>query len=340
MSVLRIFKVASCLTPMRMSPSFLTAAALLSAVFLSGACKRRPLTVGDNNVQVNISIDYDIVNYPDPEEPGMMRVMFFDSEDGGFASHAFLPASGGRVNVLPGRTYHVLAYNFDTESTIVGNEYLWHGIHATTNEVPESYKSRLKSRATKFEDELIVYEPDHHYVARERDVYVPARSVEAPPVVIDLDASTIVETWKVYIDRVEGIQYVASVAGVISGLALSNTLASDEESEDKASVFFETMSVTKEGVLEIQFNTFGYVPSEKQVITLVVTDTAAEGHEFNFDVSSQFADNPEQIIRVKTGEDGNPDIVIDEPDIPDGGGGGGLAPEVDEWDDIVIDIPI
>ena len=339
MSVQRIFRVASCLTPMRVSPSFLTVAALLSAVFLSGACKRRPLTVGDNNVQVNISIDYDIVNWPDPEEPGMMRVMFFDAGDGDFASHAFLPASGGRVNVLPGRTYHVLAYNFDTESTVVGDEYYWYGIYATTNEVPESYKTRLKSRASRDDGELIVYEPDHHYVARERNVYVPARSVEAPPVVIDLDASTIVETWKVYIDRVEGIQYVASVAGVISGLALSNTLASDEESEDKASVFFETMSVTKEGVLEIQFNTFGYVPSEKQVITLVVTDTAAEGHEFNFDVSSQFADNPEQIIRVKTGEDGNPDIVIDEPDAPESGGGG-LAPEVDEWDDVIIDIPV
>lgn len=330
----RILRVASCLTPMRVSPSFLTVAALLSAVFLSGACKRRPLTVGDNNVQVNISIDYDIVNWPDPEEPGMMRVMFFDAGDGGFASHAFLPASGGRVNVLPSRTYHVLAYNFDTESTIVGNEYLWHGIHATTNEVPESYKSRLKSRATKFEDELIVYEPDHIFVGIVPDVYVPARSVDAPPVVIDIQARSIVETWLVYIDRIQGMEYVASVAGVISGMSLSNTISYDKQSEAQASVFFESMHYEAGGEVDIRFNTFGDNPAFRQTLSLVVTDIGGTAHIFNFDVSDQFVDNPEQIIYINTDK-----IIIEEPESVDDSGGG-LAPDVDEWQDVEIDIEI
>lgn len=334
MSVQRILRVASCLTPMRVSPSFLTVAALLSAVFLSGACKRRPLTVGDNNVQVNISIDYDIVNWPDPEEPGMMRVMFFDAGDGDFASHAFLPASGGRVNVLPGRTYHVLAYNFDTESTIVGNEYLWYGIHATTNEVPESYKSRLKSRATKFEDELIVYEPDHIFVGIVPDVYVPARSVDAPPVVIDIQARSIVETWLVYIDRIQGMEYVASVAGVISGMSLSNTISYDKQSEAQASVFFESMHYEAGGEVDIRFNTFGDNPAFRQTLSLVVTDIGGTAHIFNFDVSDQFVDNPEQIIYINTDK-----IIIEEPESVDDSGGG-LAPDVDEWQDVEIDIEI
>lgn len=334
MSVQRILRVASCLTPMRVSPSFLTVAALLSAVFLSSACKRRPLTVGDNNVQVNISIDYDIVNWPDPEEPGMMRVMFFDAGDGGFASHAFLPASGGRVNVLPGRTYHVLAYNFDTESTIVEDEYLWHGIHATTNEVPESYKSRLKSRATKFEDELIVYEPDHIFVGIVPDVYVPARSVDAPPVVIDIQARSIVETWLVYIDRIQGMEYVASVAGVISGMSLSNTISYDKQSEAQASVFFESMHYEAGGEVDIRFNTFGDNPAFRQTLSLVVTDIGGTAHIFNFDVSDQFVDNPEQIIYINTDK-----IIIEEPESVDDSGGG-LAPDVDEWQDVEIDIEI
>ena len=334
MSVQRILRVASCLTPMRVSPSFLTVAALLSAVFLSSACTRRPLTVCDNNVQVNISIDYDIVNWPDPEEPGMMRVMFFDAGDGDFASHAFLPASGGRVNVLPGRTYHVLAYNFDTESTIVGNEYLWYGIHATTNEVPESYKSRLKSRATKFEDELIVYEPDHIFVGIVPDVYVPARSVDAPPVVIDIQARSIVETWLVYIDRIQGMEYVASVAGVISGMSLSNTISYDKQSEAQASVFFESMHYEAGGEVDIRFNTFGDNPAFRQTLSLVVTDIGGTAHIFNFDVSDQFVDNPEQIIYINTDK-----IIIEEPESVDDSGGG-LAPDVDEWQDVEIDIEI
>lgn len=306
-----------------------------TALCLAGSCQRRPLTDVDSNVVVNIDIDYDIVNYPDPEEPSMMRVMFFDNADGDFASHAFLPAEGGTVAVIPGRTYHVLTYNFDTESTVVGEENSWDNIYATTNEVPENVKSRLRSRADADADELIVYEPDHHFVARERDVYIPARSVDAPPVEINLHAGTIVETWKVYIDRLQGLEYTASVSGVISGLAQYNTLAADEESDYKVSVFFETMNISADGVLEIQFNTFGYVPSEHQVISLVVTDTGGSGHIFDFDVSEQFVDNPEQIIRIKTDQ-----VIIDEPDDPDSGSGGGLAPDVDEWDDIIIDIPI
>ena len=153
---------------------FAYVAALCAVLAMTGACKRRPLTTVDNNVVVNIDIDYNIVNYPDPEEPSMMRVMFFDNEDGDFASHAFLPANGGMVGVIPGRTYHVLTYNFDTESTVVGEEHSWDNIYATTNEVPENVKSRLRSRADADENELIVYEPDHHYVARERDIYIPA----------------------------------------------------------------------------------------------------------------------------------------------------------------------
>lgn len=301
---------------------------------LADSCRRRPLTTLDSNVTVNIEIEKDIVNYTVEEDPSMMRVMFFGNEKGDLASQAFLPADGGTVNIVPGKTYHVLTYNFDTESTIVGSEHDFNGIYATTNEIPESYRSRLRSRASRYDDELIVYEPDHHFVARLTDIYIPARSYDAPPFVIDLYAETIVETWKVYIDRLQGLEWTASIAGVISGLSLSNTLASDEESEEIASVFFETFNIEPDGRLEIIFNTFGRNPEEKQVLSLVVTDTGGKGHEFNFDVTDQFEDNPEQIICIKTA-----DMVIDEPDIT-GDGGGGLAPEVDEWDDIIIDIPI
>lgn len=305
-----------------------------AAVLLAGSCKRRPLTDAGNNVFVNIGIERDIVNYTLEEDPSMMRVVFFENGDGGFSSHSFLPAEGGKVTVTAGQTYHVLAYNFDTEATVVGEEYDWHGIYATTNEVSSSYRNRLRSRATKYDDEKIVYEPDHHFVARLHDTYIPLQRYDAPPIILDMTASTIVETWKVYIDRVRGREYVAGIAGVMSGLALSNTLAADEESEETASVFLESVSLDMEGKVEITFNTFGYNPEERQILTLVLTDTAGQGHEFNIDVSGQFPDNEEQIIRIDTDE-----ITIDEPD-PGEDSGGGLAPDVDEWENIVIDIII
>lgn len=322
----------------RLRQAMPAAAAILVAAFafLGTSCKRRPLSEVDNNVIVNIRIDKDIVNYVYSRDPEMMRVMFFNSGDGTFSTQAFLPASGGSVSVTPGRTYDILTYNFDTQSAVVTDEYLWNGICATTNTVSEEARSRLRSRATKFDDEMIVYEPDHLFAGRTEDFYIPARSVDAPPVVIDLYAETVVETWKVYIDKIRGMEYVSRVAGVISGLALSNTLADDEESADEASVFFESMHYDIGGKVDITFNTFGRNPDfhGEQILSLVVTDIGGDAHIFNFDVSSQFIDNPEQVIYINTDQ-----IVIDKPDSSDESNGG-LAPDVDEWEDIEIDIII
>ena len=311
----------------------LMAAACMAAVLLGG-CKRRPLTTQDNNVIVSIDFDYDIVNYTVPADPEMMRVVFFNDDEGDFSSHAFTPARGGYASVMPMETYHVMAYNFDTESVVWYNEYDRDGITASTNEIPESYRSRLKSRATRYDDELIVFEPDHHFVANKPGTYVPIRSVGSAPVTIEMKASTIVETWKLYIDRIQGMEYVASVAGVISGLARAKTLADGEKTGETASVFFETLSMDSDGKVEVVFNTFGYLPAQRQIVTLVVTDLSGEGFEFDFDVSDQFLNNPEQIIRINTDK-----VIIDEPDTP-GDGGGGLSPDIDDWEDIEADIEI
>lgn len=319
--------------PIRISGLPLTA--MLAAILLPcGACQRRPLSQVDNNVTVNIEIEKHIVNYTVSRDPSMMRVMFFDSHDGTFASHAFLPATGGYVSIAPGKTYHVLTYNFDTEYTIVEDEYLWNGINATTNQVPESVRTRLQSRADRNDDETIVYEPDHHFVARERDVYIPARSVDAPPVVIDLYAETIVQTWVIHIDKVQGMEYVASVTGVLSGMVLSKTLADKTESEEQASVYLESLEYRKDGQVDIVFNTFGRHSGFPQELSVVVTDIGGESHVFDFDISDKFEDNPEQYIEIITDE-----IIIEEPDSVDESGGG-LAPDVDEWDDVEVDIEI
>lgn len=305
---------------------------MAAAILLSASCKRRPLTDGDNNVLVNITIDKDIINYTVEEEPSLMRILFFDNLSGKYSTQAFTPSTGDYVSVIYGRTYHVLAYNFGTETTVIGSEDIHGEIFATTNEIPETYRTKLRSRSSENPDELIVFSPDHLFVGGVRDTYIPARSSETPPVVIDIDASTVVESWILEVESINGMQWVADISGVITGLAQSTTLADAIDSKEKVSVFFEPSEVDANGKLTARFNTFGYIPGETQVITLVITDTGGTGHKIDIDVSDQLPDNKEQIIRVKQ------EINIDEPDNP--GGGGGLDPDVDEWDDVEIDIGI
>ena len=308
--------------------------ALVLITLTSGSCRRRPLVEVDNNVLLNITIGTDIVNYEVKTPPEMMRAIFFDSKTGDFVSHSFLPHTGGFVHLMPGREYDILVYNFDTEATIIDGDYNLRYILAYTNLVPENIKSRLKGRAGKGDDEMIVYEPDHLFVGKLEDVYIPMRGDGMPALQIDIHAETIVQTWIVEIDRIRGAEYVGAVSSVISGLADHNLIGRGEQSYDEATVFFEASSLTRDGHFYAKFNTFGRnaFAERKQVLSLVLTDLAGKSFCFNMDVTEKFNDNPLQYILIKT-----EDIEIEKPEQT---GGGGLAPIVYECGDVHTEIVI
>ena len=300
---------------------------------LSASCQRRPLTTADYMVVVNIEIEKDIVNYTVEKDPSLMRCIFYDSETGAFVTQAFLPPTGGQVSLIPAREYDILVYNFDTESTWLEEENWYHRIYASTSLIPDSFKTKLRSRATKVDEEQIVYDPDHLYVGRLNDVFIPSRSVDAPAVVLDIKCETVVESWLLEVKTITGAKNIGSMAAVVTSLAGSNKIAYDERSAEYVSVYFDNQVIDQNGVLTAKFNTFGWTDriTEPQVLSLVFTDVAGKGHVFNIDVSNQFIDNPEQIIRLN--------LEIDIPE-PMTSGDGGFVPKVDEWDEINTDIII
>ena len=307
--------------------------AVLIICILPSACQRRPLTTADYTVIVNLDIEKDIVNYQYEKDPSLMRCIFYDSRTGAFVTQAFLPPTGGQVSLIPAREYDVLVYNFDTESTWLENENWWNKIYASTSLIPDSFRTKLRSRASKTDDEQIVYDPDHLYVGRLNDVFIPSRSVDAPAVVLDITCRTVVESWIIEVKTITGAKNIGSMAGVVTSLSGSNKIAYDERSAEYVSVYFDNQVIDADGVLTAKFNTFGWTDriTEPQVLSLVFTDIAGKGHVFNIDVSNQFIDNKEQIIRINT------EIDIPEPMTS---GDGGFVPKVDEWDEINTDIII
>ena len=307
--------------------------AVMLLCILSASCQRRPLTTADYMVVVNIEIEKDIVNYTVEKDPSLMRCIFYDSNTGAFVTQAFLPPTGGQVSLIPAREYDILVYNFDTESTWLEEENWYHRIYASTSLIPDSFKTKLRSRATKVDEEQIVYDPDHLYVGRLNDVFIPSRSVDAPAVVLDIKCETVVESWLLEVKTITGAKNIGSMAAVVTSLAGSNKIAYDERSAEYVSVYFDNQVIDQNGVLTAKFNTFGWTDriTEPQVLSLVFTDVAGKGHVFNIDVSNQFIDNPEQIIRLN--------LEIDIPE-PMTSGDGGFVPKVDEWDEINTDIII
>ena len=297
------------------------------------SCHRRPLTTADYMVIVNLEIEKEIVNYEVEKDPSLMRCIFYDSESGAFVTQAFLPATGGQVSLIPAREYDILVYNFDTESTWLEDENWYHKIYASTSLIPDSFRTKLRSRATKGDVEQIVYDPDHLFVGRLNDVFIPSRSVDAPPVILDIKCETVVESWLLEVKTITGVKNIGSIAAVITGLTGSNRIGPNERSTDFVSVYFDNQVIDENGVLTAKFNTFGWNKNinEPQVLSLVFTDVAGHGHVINVDISKQFPDNKEQIIRIEM------DIDIPEPMTS---GDGGFVPKVDEWDEIHTDIII
>lgn len=300
---------------------------------LSTGCKRRPLTTADYAVILNIDFEREIVNYEMSKDPSLMRCIFYDSKSGAFVTQAFLPPTGGQVSLIPSREYDVLVYNFDTESTWIEDENWYQKIYASTSLIPDSFRTKLRSRATKGDEEQIVYDPDHLFVGRLNDVYIPSRGVDAPPVILDVVCETVVESWLLEVRNVTGKKNIGSIAAVITGLSGSNRIGPNERSKEFVSVYFDNQTIDDDGLLTAKFNTFGWNEriTEIQELSLVFTDVAGHGHVYKFDVSNQFPDNKEQIIRVNT------DIDIPEPMTS---GDGGFVPKVEEWDEINTDIII
>lgn len=307
---------------------------MLACVLTS--CERRPLLTADYAVILNIDLNKDVTNYVVEKDPSIMRCVFYDSKSGAFVTQAFLPPTGGQVSLVPDRTYDVLVYNFDTESTWIKEENWFHKIYASTSLIPDSFKTKLRSRSnSKVDEENIVYDPDHLFVGRINDVFVPARSEEAPILVLETKAETVVESWILDVTEVTGVENVGSVVGVITGLVQSNRIGLNERSLEYVSVYFDTPVLDEHGRVTARFNTFGYNPdvSMPQILSLVFTDIAGNGHSFDFDVSDAFHN-----------DDGDQHIIIETDEIhipkPMTSGSGGFVPKVDEWEDINTEIRI
>lgn len=233
----------------------------LTVLFSAPSCKRRPLSDADYNVNVVFNIDQDILNGPEMTEPEMMRVAFFDHNNGNLVAQAYLPPLGGQVSVLPGRSYDVLAYNFGTQVTFIQNENNFGHISATTNQIADSFKSKLKSRGTRSPgdetEETIVYDPDHLFVGRLMNVDMPARSVESPEVTLTIDCQTVVQSWILCVNKIKApSMWVPSRP---SSPACRSTTGSALETAPKKSRQCFSMSGTW---TETDFSMPGSIPSD------------------------------------------------------------------------------
>ena len=323
-----------------------TVIVMLAAVVMSAlSCQRRDFAEKVTEVNLSLNVKTHVANAGEVPAPETMRVDLYDVKTGKLKYTDYIEAEGGYIHPAPG-TYDMVIYNIGTEAVQIRNESDINEIEAYTSEVSAFLKGQLaqffadiakikesQERSKSPADEKVIYEPDHLFVGRADEVEIPViYEGEEREVVIEVDAHPEVETWKVTVANVKGLEYVQNVVAVISGQAESHFIGRGEDSGESVSIYFEKKKDMENKVLTGTFNTFGKHPTEKGILSLDinVTDTGGSDHHFHFDMDSHFQDNPDSHIVI------DDPIEIEEPKVA----GGGFAPSVDDWEDINTDIDL
>lgn len=311
---------------------------LLVAVMalLSVACQRRPIEENYLRVYLDLDIEREILNYePGKKEPGLMRVAFFDAKTKEYLSHDFVSSEGGYI-FAPHGDVDMVVYNIEAGDTHVRNYYSWWDMEAYTDEISEQQRSRftryLQSRVdTRPSYDMICLTPGHLYVAREQNIHIP-KYVPEGLFIIKTTAKTEVESWTVEVNGITGMEWVSSVSMMISGQVGTYFVAADQDSTVPVALYFDVAGAQRNSTaMTSRFETFGREKSsgDMALLSILFSDTNGHPYLYNFDVSDQMENNPEQRIVL------NVDINIPKPEI-----GGGFKPDVDDWKEHEYDINI
>lgn len=324
------------------------------------SCERRELEYGSVSVNLRLKVKLNVrVNgeFEELPEPEMMRVMFFDPDTYDLVTESYMPSTGGRITLPPGK-YKFIGYNFDTEATLLRNDRNYYSIEAYTNEVSNAMRTsmlnaiRYGMSATKADEEEdrvwelalqrlqenpIIYEPDHLFVSHQDvEVYNIAEDQT-----IEADAETIIETWKISV-RIKNEQYMASARALLTGQIASNFIGLPKEegkTDTDVTLMFDMKAASdadNNDMVVGQFNTFGKNPSveSRLWLTIIIKTVGGDTVEWHRDITDEFFTDEayeDQTIHIEE------EIDIPEPQ-PGTGGGGGFQPGVDDWD--VENVPI
>lgn len=348
---------------------------ILALCLMVMACERRELVEFSNTHYVRVYVDEDIKNVttgfydddyvkPAYKSPDVLRVMLADPETGNVRAERFLRNKSkdergtyydGYIIADPGE-YALLAYNFDTETTVIRNANNHYDMLASTSEIASHLKTKIPSRATKSPDEdpeEITYDPDHLLAANCGSVYIPYSDVIdtlRTPEGEYFHARSIVKSYYLQV-RVKGIQYASSSVGLLTGMSGSSWVHSGYINPDHpVTVYFEMLpgensatglrrSNEDEAIIYTTFGTFGKLPeTENELeITFDFLTVYGKAHSETINITDVFAD-PEAIEHQWLLIDHL--IEIPEPPPMEGAEGSGFKPSVGPWGDVESDIII
>lgn len=333
--------------PMTTTTAALAACLLLSLLLLPG-CRRIPLydplagiylkPIIHLNTNINLNEDIDIEGDPELHDkvygkmPELVRACFYDVDTHELVHEDILSAEGGFIDIAAG-VYDLIVYSLGTEATRVADTDIRAAGYAYTSRATKNLRlTKANADGTQTStDQPAIYEPDHIFVGRKEALQVPVRAEQDKTLVIEVDLTSLVESWSFEVLYVEGAGNIREADVYITGQAPSKYLWDRRFPNQPAAIWFPVEANVQKGHIYTVFNTFGKFPNAQNDVYLnvIVTDATGSRYRWIFDVTDQF-DNPDN--------DHN-EIIIDEPIVvPEDGSGEGLSHRVTEWQEELIEI--
>lgn len=330
------------------------AAAFLVVAALT-ACDHKELCY-DHPHSTQVDVVFDWTYAPDAEANNEVEGMclWFYPIDGRNTAPIYVKLKGmkgGKVEIPTGR-YHVLYYNNDYEQVLFrGKEqFFTHECYTRDANLFESITGVRSSsgvpRAEGTENERTVLTPEMMWGNNARDVNITenrieyrfTRDGETEETIITNDEKRFllmpheqVCTYTYEIINVENLKYVTQLSAAISGMSGSVFCAEERLTEECVTLPLEAKS---DGVSTItgEFHTFGHyeLNKERHILTLYVWYEDGSKYYYTNDVTDQ-VDNAADKRNVHIVIDG---LKLPKPIV----NGGGLQPDVNEWE--TVDVPI
>lgn len=289
------------------------------------------------NSNVTLDQDIDIEGNAELKEkvygkiPETVRACFYSTEHHNLVAEEFLPAEGGFVDI-PAGTYDIIVYSLGTESTRTKDTESRAGANAFTSETGATVRIAYGTDDTKaIEDYRVFHEPDHLFTGVRNNVEVPVHAEHEETVIIDVEMTTLLDTYSLEVRYVEGAGRIRKADVYITGQAPSKYMWDRRYPNKSGAIYFQSEINESKGNLYTVFNTFGKFPGAHNDVYLnvLVTDIQGGRHQWVYDVTDQF-DDPDNHTHQ---------IIIDDPiKIPDDEGG--FTHDVTDWKDEVIYVPL
>ena len=325
---------------------------------LAAGCKRIPLYERSTKINLVVDLkrglDHDIVleyetelpkEYQDKIDgvvPTYYETLVYDPLTNALKSSHIVGEKGGSLSLFPGE-YNLVLYNFGTESTQVKDLHHRLEANAFTTDITDlksaAIRSKTMNEATKgskaYENDPIIYEPDHLYVANKENVVIEAFQGREQEITIHTTASSILQVYSIEVLNVSGTENISKVEAFVTGQVLEHNFGVPQCGDSPATICIDLTVDEKNNRLYVILCTFGKLKGAENMLFLDVADmgTAGGKYRYIFDVTDQFDDPNNVNHRIVV--DGSV-IDIPKPEL----GGGGLKPSVDEWEKEEIDVPL